>query len=113
MADEISLLERLGLDFDVLDSGCCGMAGSFGFDKNKYALSVTIGELVLLPEVRAATNDTLIIANGYSCREQIAQCTPRQALHLAEVMQRAIHHRRSAHPRLHHRERGGEPIEIS
>jgi Fe-S oxidoreductase len=113
MADEISLLDRLGLDLDVLDSGCCGMAGSFGFDKDKYALSVKIGELVLLPEVRAATNDTLIVANGYSCREQIAQCTPRRALHVSEVLQRAIHHQHSAHPRLHHLERGSEPVEIS
>jgi hypothetical protein len=68
---------------------------------------------MLLPEVRAAATDTLIVANGYSCREQIAQCTQRQALHLAEVLQRAIHHQRSANPRLHHREHGGEPIEIS
>jgi Fe-S oxidoreductase len=112
MGDEIKLLERLGLDFDVLDSGCCGMAGSFGFDKDKYAVSVNIGELVLLPEVRAAKRDTLIITSGYSCREQIDQCTGRKALHLAEVIQMAIHYHRSSHPRLHHAEQSEGPVEI-
>jgi FAD/FMN-containing dehydrogenase/Fe-S oxidoreductase len=113
MGDEIKLLDRLGLDFDVLDSGCCGMAGSFGFDKDKYSVSVNIGELVLLPEVRAAKHDTLIVTNGYSCREQIAQCTERKALHLAEVIQMAIHRHKSSHPRLHHVERAAETVELS
>jgi Fe-S oxidoreductase len=113
MGDEIKLLDRLGLDFDVLDSGCCGMAGSFGFDKDKYSVSVNIGELVLLPEVRAAKHDTLIVTNGYSCREQIAQCTERKALHLAEVIQMAIHRHKSSHPRLHHIERAAESVELS
>jgi len=112
MNEEIELLRRMGLDFDVLDSGCCGMAGSFGFDKKKYSVSVSIGELVLLPEVRAAKEDTLIVTNGYSCREQIEQCTERKALHLAEVIQRAIQQQRSSHPRLHHAERSEGPEEI-
>jgi hypothetical protein len=66
------------------------MAGSFGFEPDKYDLSIAIGELELLPAVRRAPPDWLIIADGFSCREQIAQSTPRHALHLAEVLQMAI-----------------------
>ena len=66
------------------------MAGSFGFVKEHYELSLKIGELVLLPAVREAPEDTLIIADGFSCREQIAQTTERRALHSAEVIQMAI-----------------------
>src|SRR5208282_2580489 len=66
--------------------GCCGMAGSFGFERDKYDLSIAIGELELMPAVRQAPPDWLIIADGFSCREQIAQGSPRHALHLAEVL---------------------------
>lgn len=66
------------------------MAGSFGFEKDKYEVSIKAGERVLLPAVRQAQADTLIIADGFSCREQIAHLTDRQALHLAEVMQLAL-----------------------
>ncbi len=90
MDSEIEVLERTGMDLNVLDSGCCGMAGSFGFDKNKYDVSMRVGELVLLPAVREAPADTLIVADGYSCREQIAQTTGRRALHLAEVMAQGL-----------------------
>ena len=90
MDADVALLAKLGLDYRLLDSGCCGMAGSFGFERDKAELSVRIGELVLLPEVRAASADTLVIADGYSCREQIAQCTDRRAMHLAEVLQMAL-----------------------
>jgi Fe-S oxidoreductase len=86
MAAEESALARSGVTFDALDSGCCGMAGAFGFEREHYAISQTIGERVLLPAVRAAAADTLIIANGFSCREQIAQATGREALHLADVL---------------------------
>jgi hypothetical protein len=65
------------------------MAGSFGFEADKYEISVAIGELELLPAVRKASLDCLIIADGFSCREQITQCTNRHALHLAEVIQMA------------------------
>ncbi len=112
MADEVALMGSMGLDFDLLDSGCCGMAGSFGFDKHKYEMSMRIGERVLLPEVRAAAPDTLVITNGYSCREQIAQGAQRQALHLAEVLDLAIQRQGSAHPRLHHAERAVQDVEI-
>jgi hypothetical protein len=66
------------------------MAGSFGFEHDKYEVSAAIGELELLPAVRRAPPDWLIIADGFSCREQIAQGTGRHALHLAEVLQMAL-----------------------
>ena len=75
-----------GADVQALDAGCCGMAGSFGFDAHKYDVSIAVGERVLLPAVRAAATDTLIVADGFSCREQITQTTGRQALHLADVL---------------------------
>jgi FAD/FMN-containing dehydrogenase/Fe-S oxidoreductase len=88
--DEEKILEKLGLDYHILDSGCCGMAGSFGFKQEHYDISLQVGELVLLPAVRQASKDTLIIADGFSCREQIAQTTDRQGLHLAEVLHLAM-----------------------
>ncbi len=92
MTAEESLLHRIGIDFTAPAPGCCGMAGSFGFerDKDKYDISQAIGELELLPAVREAPADWLIIADGFSCREQIAQGTGRHALHLAEVLQMAL-----------------------
>jgi Fe-S oxidoreductase len=88
--DEEKILKKLGLDVDYPDSGCCGMAGAFGFEPDKYELSMRVGERVLLPAVREASRDTIIIADGFSCREQIAQGTDREALHLAQVLQMAI-----------------------
>jgi Fe-S oxidoreductase len=79
-----------GVDADVLDSGCCGMAGSFGFARDKAVLARAIGERVLLPAVRAASAGTLVIADGFSCREQILQSTGREALHLAQVLRMAL-----------------------
>lgn len=90
---EQALLDRLGLDWQDLDSGCCGMAGSFGFETDKAELSAQIGELVLLPAVRNAPPDTLIVADGYSCREQIGQLTERRGLHMAEVIFMAMQER--------------------
>jgi len=87
---EFELLKRIGLDFQVLDSGCCGMAGSFGFEADKYDVSVKIGERALLPAVRNAAADTLIITDGFSCYQQIEGLTGRRALHIAEVLQMAI-----------------------
>ena len=80
------ILDRLGLDFEILTSGCCGMAGAFGFEKQNYEVSIKCGERVLLPAVREADEDTLIIADGFSCRTQIEQATDREALHLAQVI---------------------------
>jgi Fe-S oxidoreductase len=90
MTAEESLLRRLGIDFQSPAPGCCGMAGSFGFQRDHYDISQAIGELELLPAVRKAPADWLIIADGFSCREQIAQGTGRHALHLAEVLQMAL-----------------------
>ncbi|MEP6880004.1 MAG: heterodisulfide reductase-related iron-sulfur binding cluster, partial [Nitrosospira sp.] len=90
MEDEEAVLENMGVDLESLDSGCCGMAGSFGFDKDKYDVSIQVGELALLPAVRNATSETLIVADGYSCREQIAQTTHRKGLHTAEVIHMAL-----------------------
>ena len=90
MTAEESLLRRLGVNFQSPAPGCCGMAGSFGFEREKYEVSQAIGELELLPAVRSAPDDWLIIADGFSCREQIAQGTRRHALHLAEVLQMAL-----------------------
>ena len=90
MTAEESLLRRHGIDFQSPAPGCCGMAGSFGFEHDKYDISAAIGELELLPAVRKAPPDWLIIADGFSCREQIAQGTGRHALHLAEVLQMAL-----------------------
>jgi Fe-S oxidoreductase len=90
MTAEESLLSHLGVQFQSPAPGCCGMAGSFGFERDKYDVSQAIGELELLPAVRQAPPDWLIIADGFSCREQIAQGTGRHALHLAEVLQMAL-----------------------
>jgi FAD/FMN-containing dehydrogenase/Fe-S oxidoreductase len=90
MTAEESLLRRLGIDFHSPAPGCCGMAGSFGFHHDKYEISKAIGELELLPAVRNAPEECLIIADGFSCREQISQLTPRRALHLAEVLQMSL-----------------------
>jgi len=73
------LLRRMGLDYPILDSGCCGMAGSFGFEAEHYEVAMKGGERVLLPEVRAAPTETLIMTDGYSCREQIRHGTGRRA----------------------------------
>ena len=90
MTAEEALVLRLGIDFTAPAPGCCGMAGSFGFHAGNYEISQAIGELELLPAVRQAPPDWLIIADGFSCREQIAQNTNRRALHLAEVLQMAL-----------------------
>ena len=90
MTAEESILRRIGIDFHSPAPGCCGMAGSFGFEPDKYDVSMAISELELLPAVRQAPADWLIIANGFSCREQITQGAGRRALHLAEVLQLAL-----------------------
>jgi FAD/FMN-containing dehydrogenase/Fe-S oxidoreductase len=87
---EQKVVRALGLEAQWPQSGCCGMAGAFGFEKEHYDVSMAIGERVLLPAVRDADRETLIVADGFSCREQIAQSTKRRALHLAEVVQLAL-----------------------
>jgi FAD/FMN-containing dehydrogenase/Fe-S oxidoreductase len=92
-ADEEKVLKQIGLEVRRPDSGCCGMAGAFGFEEKNYEVSTRLGERVLIPEVRAASSDTLIIADGFSCREQITQMTGRETLHLAQVLRRALRSR--------------------
>ena len=84
---ERKLLDALPLDCEVLNTGCCGMAGSFGFEAEKYDISLTIAEKGMLPKIRSCSRDTLIVANGFSCREQIEQLTGRKTLHLAQLLQ--------------------------
>jgi Fe-S oxidoreductase len=84
---EEQLLKRMGLSVNTPDSGCCGMAGSFGFERgDKYDLSIKCGERVLLPAVRQASPKTLLVADGFSCRTQIQQGAGRRAMHLAQVV---------------------------
>lgn len=87
---ERKLLEKTGLKITVLDSGCCGMAGSYGFAPEHVEDSMKIGEKVLLPAVRQADLETLIVTNGFSCSEQIHQGTGRRTRHLAQVLQEGI-----------------------
>jgi Fe-S oxidoreductase len=89
MTDQTSLLAKMGVDVLAPDAGCCGMAGAFGFEREKFKISQAIGERVLLPAVREEPAETLIVADGFSCREQIQQATGRKALHFAEVLQLA------------------------
>ena len=78
------------LEVQVIDSSCCGMAGSFGYDAAHQAVSMRMAELSLLPAVRAAPAEALIVANGTSCRHQISAGTPRDAVHLARVLEQAL-----------------------
>src|SRR5215813_11318346 len=89
-AAEEQLLKRIGVEAEILDSGCCGMAGPFGFEASKFEVSQACGERVLLPAVREATAEEIVIADGFSCREQIRQNTDRYPLHLADVLQMAL-----------------------
>jgi FAD/FMN-containing dehydrogenase/Fe-S oxidoreductase len=90
MSAEQRVYERLGLDFEVLDSGCCGLAGSFGFEKDHHEISMAIGEHKLMPMVRDAAEDTLVIADGFSCKTQVEQMTGRRPLHTAEAIEMGL-----------------------
>jgi FAD/FMN-containing dehydrogenase/Fe-S oxidoreductase len=96
MDAELELYERMGLDAELLDSGCCGLAGSFGFERQHYDISVAIGERRLLPAVRDAGDETLLLADGFSCKTQIEELTGRRAIHTAEVVRMALPDRASA-----------------
>jgi FAD/FMN-containing dehydrogenase/Fe-S oxidoreductase len=89
-AGEMALLKATGASVTLLDSGCCGMAGSFGFNPDHAELSRKVGEAVLLPAVRASEPTTLVLTNGFSCREQIRQHTGRRVVHLAELLASAL-----------------------
>ncbi|HEY9422230.1 MAG TPA: FAD-binding oxidoreductase, partial [Thermoanaerobaculia bacterium] len=90
MSADRLLLDRLGLDWRLLDSGCCGMAGAFGFEEAHYEVSLACAERALLPAVRETGAGTLVLADGFSCREQITQTTGRRALHMAELVRKAL-----------------------
>ena len=87
-----ALLEMLGVRTTMLESGCCGMAGSFGFNPEHIEISKAVGELVVLPAARELAEDALILTNGFSCREQIRQGAGRDVVHLAELLQMAHRH---------------------
>ncbi len=91
MSPEQRLLDQAGLKTEVLDSGCCGLAGSFGYQAEHYDTSMKIGELKLLPIVRSAERSTVIVADGFSCRQQIDHGSSRRAMHTAEVLRMALH----------------------
>jgi len=93
---EKTILDRTGVRYTMPDSGCCGMAGAFGFEKGEhYSVSVACGERVLLPAVRKSSADTLIVVNGFSCREQILQTTDRHPIHVADLLKMALNGRSS------------------
>jgi Fe-S oxidoreductase len=85
-----ALMARAGIHADIPDSGCCGLAGNFGFERGHYEVSRAVGERVLLPAVRNAAPTTAVVADGFSCRTQIAHGTPRRAVHLAELLADAL-----------------------
>jgi Fe-S oxidoreductase len=88
MSDEIKILGATGAEVELLDSGCCGMAGPFGFEKDKFTVSQTLGERVLLPAVRD-NREAIIVSDGFSCQEQITQNTTVKPMHFAEVLAQA------------------------
>jgi Fe-S oxidoreductase len=90
MSAEQRIYGRMGLEADLLDSGCCGLAGSFGFEREHHEISLQIGEHKLMPMVREAAQDTLVIADGFSCKTQVEQMTERRPLHTAQVIKMAI-----------------------
>jgi FAD/FMN-containing dehydrogenase/Fe-S oxidoreductase len=87
--NEIALLRKAGATVEPIQAGCCGMAGPFGFEADKYEVSRKIAEDGLLPAVQSAGPMTIIVADGFSCREQISHLCHREAMHFAEVMARS------------------------
>jgi Fe-S oxidoreductase len=79
-----------GMKVELIESSCCGMAGSFGYEAKHYDVSMQMAELSLLPAVRAAGADTVLVADGTSCRHQIADGAQRQAVHVARVLARSL-----------------------
>jgi Fe-S oxidoreductase len=91
MSHDAELLERLGVDYEILDAGCCGMAGSFGYHAGeRYDVSVAVAEHKLLPALERAPEVAVVIADGFSCRNQIDQLGGRKAVHVAQLAQRAL-----------------------
>jgi Fe-S oxidoreductase len=88
--DDKAVLAALGINAEILDSGCCGLAGNFGFEKGHYDVSMACAERALLPAVRAADADTEVLADGFSCRTQLREAGTREPLHLAQIAARAL-----------------------
>ena len=86
----IAALQMAGLQIEEVDSGCCGMAGSFGYEAEHYDISIQMAERRLLPAVEAAAADTIVVAPGVSCRAQILHGAERQALHPAQVLAQSL-----------------------
>jgi Fe-S oxidoreductase len=96
---EQQLLESMGIEVQLAEAGCCGMAGSFGYEAGeRYQVSIRAAERALLPKVRAAGQQTLVLADGFSCRSQIADGSDRTGLHLAQVLALAIAEGQTASP---------------
>jgi FAD/FMN-containing dehydrogenase/Fe-S oxidoreductase len=90
---EVELLKKMGVEVETLKAGCCGLAGSWGFEADHHDLSMQIGELGLLPSVRQLDDETIVVADGFSCKTQIQQGnTGRRALHVAQVLKLAREH---------------------
>ena len=87
---ERAMLQRVGLELEQPKVGCCGQAGSFGYEPKHYEVSMKIAEEVLLPAVRRTSRETLVIADGFSCRDQIRHGSGRWAMHPAEVLALAL-----------------------
>jgi FAD/FMN-containing dehydrogenase/Fe-S oxidoreductase len=87
---EESILKKSGVNAEILDAGCCGMAGAFGFENEHYSVSMKIGEHKVFPKIREIGNDNVVIADGFSCREQVEQSLEVKTLHLAEVLLTSI-----------------------
>ncbi|GAB3438348.1 FAD-binding and (Fe-S)-binding domain-containing protein [Actinophytocola sediminis] len=88
--EETRLLDRAGVEHTRVPAGCCGLAGNFGFEREHYEVSTALAERALLPAVRAAPAETLILADGFSCRTQIGHGSDRAAVHLAQVLADAL-----------------------
>ena len=91
-APTVAALTWAGFDVSEVDSGCCGMAGSFGFEREHYDISVSLGNRRLAPAVKAASSDTTVIAPGISCRQQIEHLAGRRAQHPAEALWASLPH---------------------
>jgi FAD/FMN-containing dehydrogenase/Fe-S oxidoreductase len=97
-APTVAVLQWAGFDVQEVDSGCCGMAGSFGFEREHYDLSVALGNRRLVPAVKAAGPEVEVVAPGISCRQQIEHLAGRRPKHPAEVLWESLDRERSPHP---------------
>lgn len=107
-----AVLRAMEIEIDEPEQGCCGMAGSFGFEREHYDLSMAIGERKLLPRVRDASEETLLVAPGFSCRTQIRDATGRLPLHPAELLQGVVCGRASAGESIGGTTSGGGAAEV-